>query len=94
MPGFVNEFFYVYKNKVQIDKTMKLRCYISPIIIRLTSKDYGFIMKCLSHNISYDDGCDRHMIHDYWQNVELQKEMEQKKNKQNKLLAIQNYTAA
>lgn len=36
MPGFSNEYWYVYKDELQIDRTMKLKCFISPIIIRLT----------------------------------------------------------
>lgn len=40
-------------------------------------------MKCLFHNVSFDDGCDRFMIHDYWQMEEQKKEME--KNKVSKL---------
>lgn len=73
MPGFVNEYFYVFKQKLKIDRTMKLRCYISPIIVRMTNKDYNLVMKCLFHNITYDDGCDRFQIHDFQQNLDKQK---------------------
>lgn len=68
MPGFVNEYWYVYKDKLKIDKTMKMRCYLSPIIIRMTNADYCLVMRCLFHNITYDDGCDRFMIHEYLRN--------------------------
>jgi len=58
MPAFVNEYNYVFNKALKIDKTMKIRSYISPIILRMSHVDYNLIMKCLFHNISYDDGCD------------------------------------
>lgn len=65
MPAFVNEYWFIYKDKLLIDKTMKIRSYLSPIIISLTNKDYCLLMRCLFHNVTYDDGCDYFMIHDF-----------------------------
>lgn len=68
MAGFVNEYKYLWGNDVRIDTTMILKNYISPIIFRMSNTDYNLIMRCLSHNISYDDGCDRFLIHDWERN--------------------------
>ena len=65
MPLFANEYFYVFGKKLVIDKTMKIKCYLSPIVIMLTNFDYNLIMKILFHNITFDDGCDRFYIHNF-----------------------------
>ena len=65
MPAFVNEYRYVFYDHLVLDKTMNIKCYMSPIIILMTNSDYNLVMKCLFHNISYDDGCDQFMIHTF-----------------------------
>ncbi len=60
MPGFSNEYQYLYENKfLELDKKLKIRAMISPIIIRMSHLDYLLIMKILFGNISYDDGYER-----------------------------------
>lgn len=64
MPTLVNEYEYVFQD-CQLDKTMKIHCYMSPIIMTLNNTNYNLLMKCLFHNIAYDDGCDCFMIYDF-----------------------------
>lgn len=65
MAGFFNEYKYIYNNDIKIDTTMYMDNYISPIIFRMSNADYNLIMASLSKNISYDDGCDRFLVHDW-----------------------------
>jgi len=65
MPLFVNEYQFVFENNLVLDKTMKIKCYVSHIVILMTNEDYNFIMRVLFHNITFDDGCDRFMIDEY-----------------------------
>ena len=68
MAGFVNEFKYIYGHDIRIDTRMILKNYISPIIFRMSNADYNLCMSCLFKNITYDDGCDRFLIHDWANN--------------------------
>lgn len=68
MAGFSNEYKFLYGDNIKIDNTMVMYNYISPIIFRMSNSDYNLIMKCLFHNITFDDGCDRFMIHDWARN--------------------------
>jgi vacuolar protein sorting-associated protein 13A/C len=43
---------------IEADAQIKIKCYMGPMIIQMTHRDYMFIMKCLFHNIAYDDGFD------------------------------------
>ena len=64
-PIFVNEYNFLYGNQITLDKTMKIRCYLTPLVILMTNDDYNLIMKILFHNIIYDDCCDRFLIHNF-----------------------------
>jgi vacuolar protein sorting-associated protein 13A/C len=68
MAGFTNEYKFLYGDDIAIDNTMFMYNYVSPIIFRMSNSDYNLVMKCLFHNITYDDGCDRFMIHDWERN--------------------------
>lgn len=49
---------------------MKIYTFMAPMIIQLSHEDYMFIMKCLFHNIIFDDGLDtmiRNMNPTYFQ---------------------------
>lgn len=60
MPGFGNEYQFLYeKQGLELDKKLKIRAMISPIIIRMSHVDYLLIMKILFGNIAYDDGYER-----------------------------------
>ena len=65
MPTLVDEYEFIYGKGAILDKTMKINCYMSPIIMSLNNSNFNLLMKCLFHNITYDDGCDMFMIHDY-----------------------------
>jgi hypothetical protein len=41
---------------------MRIKCKISPFLIRLNHDDYSFIMKCLNWNITYDDNADGYIF--------------------------------
>ncbi|KAL4496109.1 hypothetical protein ABPG72_015531 [Tetrahymena utriculariae] len=82
MVGFFNEYKYIYGNDIKIDTTMIMKNYISPIIFRMSNADYNLVMMCLFHNISYDDGCDRFLIHDWARNQEAQVVIEKKKKEE------------
>ncbi|KAL4498677.1 hypothetical protein ABPG73_003474, partial [Tetrahymena malaccensis] len=82
MAGFFNEYKYIYGNDIKIDTTMIMKNYISPIIFRMSNADYNLVMMCLFHNISYDDGCDRFLIHDWARNQEAQVVIEKKKKEE------------
>lgn len=58
------EYRYLY-SRIKLDSTLRIKCYVSPIIITMSNSDYNKIMKCLFHNISYNDGCDKYMVHDF-----------------------------
>lgn len=37
---------------------MRIKCRLSPFLLRLDNPDYKFIMRCLNCNIAFDDNCD------------------------------------
>ena len=78
MPLFVNEYDFLFSSKLIIDKTMKIKCYLTTLVILMTNEDYNLIMKILFHNITYDDCCDRFMIHDFGKKQEQQPDNEGK----------------
>lgn len=82
MIGFFNEYKYIYGNDIKLDTTMIMKNHISPIIFRMSNADYNLVMKCLFHNISYDDGCDKFLIHDWARNQEAQVVIEKKKKEE------------
>lgn len=57
MFGMAPQYSLLYPES-QLDTQMKIKSYMGPMIIQLTHLNYMFIMKCLFHNISYDDGFD------------------------------------
>ncbi|CAD8141116.1 unnamed protein product [Paramecium pentaurelia] len=44
--------------KLKFDEQLKINCFVAPMILQMTHSDYMFLMKCLFHNIAYDDGFD------------------------------------
>lgn len=68
LAGFVDEYKYLYGGDIRIDTTIILQNYISPIIFRMSNWDYNLVMKCIFHNVTYDDGCDRFLVHNWAQN--------------------------
>lgn len=68
MPGFFNEYKYLYGADIKIDTTMVLHNYISPIIFRMSNTDFNLLMRCLFHNVTFDDGCDRFHVYDWERN--------------------------
>jgi hypothetical protein len=41
---------------------MKIKCYVSPIIIKIAHADYALMMNIVDKNLTYDDGQDRYML--------------------------------
>ena len=48
---------------------MTIDMLLSPIILTISNKDYNLLMKCINHNVSYDDGYDQIVVHDFWKNM-------------------------
>lgn len=64
-----------------LDKTMKIKCYVSTLVILMTNEGYNLIMRALFHNINYDDGCDRFMI-DEWEKQQVPVKVEESNSKE------------
>ncbi|EGR30928.1 PH domain protein [Ichthyophthirius multifiliis] len=86
MALFSNELKYLYGDDIAIDNTMFMHNYVSPIIFRMSNSDYNLVMKCLFHNITYDDNCDKFMIHDWERNQEAQVIIQKKQKEEEKRL--------
>lgn len=61
---------------------------MSPVIMQMDNNDYNLIMKCLFHNISFDDGCEPFHIFNYkspeqqlQEKLEIQKALEEESHK-------------
>ncbi|CAD8058857.1 unnamed protein product [Paramecium sonneborni] len=50
--------YQLFYPKIKFDEQLKIHCFIAPMILQITHSDYMFLMKCLFHNIAYDDGFD------------------------------------
>ncbi len=68
MPALTNYYDFLYGEKIAVDRRMMLSCLMSPLVMRMANEDYCLIMRCLFHNVSFDDGCDQYLIHDFWIN--------------------------
>lgn len=65
MLAFANEYKFLYGRQVQLEKAMHINLYLSPLIIMMSNADYNLVMRSLFHNISYDDGCDQFLVHEF-----------------------------
>lgn len=50
--------YVIHYPELNFDPSLKIFCYLAPMIVQLTHKDYMFLMKCLALNIAFDDGFD------------------------------------
>ena len=64
-----------------LDKTMKIKCNVSTLVILMTNEGYNLIMRALFHNINYDDGCDMFMI-DEWEKQQVPVKVEDSNSKE------------
>lgn len=55
----------MYEQEIELDNSYHVSLSISPIVISISKAEYFEIMKCMKMNISFDDGLDFIMIHDY-----------------------------
>lgn len=72
------------QNTAYYDKTfgdryepgMRVKCKMSPFLMRLSHDDFNFIMKCLFWNITYDDNAEGYL---YEGQMAKQKRKDEKK---------------
>ena len=64
-----------------LDKTMKIKCYVSTLVFLINKEGINLIMRALFHNINYDDGCDMFMI-DEWEKQQVPVKMEERNSKE------------
>ncbi|EAR98864.2 PH domain protein (macronuclear) [Tetrahymena thermophila SB210] len=92
LANYFYQYKYIYGNDIKIDTTIKVYNHISPIIFRISNENYNLIMKCVMHNIAYDDGCDRFLVNDWERNQKPQAVLEKmiKKQEDSKLKRTMN----
>ena len=64
-----------------LDKTMKIKCYVSTLVFLINKEGINLIMRALFHNINYDDGCDMFMI-DEWEKQQVPVKVEDSNSKE------------
>ena len=64
-----------------MDKTIKIKCYVSTLVFLINKEGINLIMRALFHNINYDDGCDRFMI-DEWEKQQVPVKVEESNSKE------------
>lgn len=51
-----NPEYYKKQYKKQFKNGLRLKCHLSPFVLKINHDDYNFIMKCLNWSITHDDG--------------------------------------
>ena len=64
-----------------MDKTIKIKCYVSTLVFLINKEGINLIMRALFHNINYDDGCDVFMI-DEWEKQQVPVKVEDSNSKE------------
>ncbi|KAL4462680.1 hypothetical protein ABPG74_000510 [Tetrahymena malaccensis] len=92
LANYFYQYKYIYGSDIKIDTTVRVYNHISPIIFRISNENYNLIMKCVMHNIAYDDGCDRFLVNDWERNQKPQTVLENmiKKEEENRNKKIMN----
>ena len=58
MDLIANPQYYINEYKDNFKNGLRVECGMTPFLMRINQKDYGFLMKCLNCSISHDDGVD------------------------------------
>ncbi|KAL4505260.1 hypothetical protein ABPG72_016327 [Tetrahymena utriculariae] len=87
LANYFYQYKYIYGDDIKIDTTVRVYNHISPIIFVISNENYNLIMKCVMHNIAYDDGCDRFLVNDWERNQKPQTMLEKmiKKEEESRL---------
>ena len=53
-----NPLYYAKEYKQRFKNGMRIKCSLTPFVMRINQKDYSFVMKVLNWSITHDDGVD------------------------------------